>query len=192
LYSVEKLNHETLPEPGIIVLKGGDDLFFNKHVLNFYHFILEVWDPPPKRIALYLGCTHHKPFSGSFIHKKLMRMLTKHELDETVQQFIVSEPLVICPRELEKTFPAANYDFPPQYLGEIGKREFILRLRNFLHKHIHHYEFHVSFMPNHHKEIFMQAAKGLLQAQFVPYNLYYLPRLLSHLRDLKMKCTEIK
>jgi len=193
LYAKKTTNYDRFPEPGVIVLKGGDDLFFNEYVRSFYHHVMEAWIPPEKHIALYMGCSHHKPFSRSFMHLKIIRMLKKHNLDDFVQQFVVSEPLTICPRELEETFPAANYDFPPEQLGEKGREEFVTRLRKFLRKRATRtYEFHVGFMPNHYKEIFMQAAKELLQAQYVPYNLYYLPKLLALLNDLKMKRAELE
>lgn len=175
----------TLYPPGHIVLRGSDELFFNEHVCNFYNYILNQWNPPLKKIALYLGCSHHKPFSKSFIHLKIIKMLRRHDLDILVQQFIISEPLTICPRELEKIFPAAHYDFPPRKLGDNGRKIFIERLRAFLKKYSSRYYFHVGFMPNHHKKIFIEASSELLNVQYVPYNIYYLPRLLRLLKRLK-------
>jgi predicted RNA-binding protein len=177
------------PEPGFIVLDGGDELFFNEHVLRFYHYVLDHWKPSEKPIALYFGCSHHKPFSQSFIHMKTIRMLRKHDLDDFVQQFVVSEPLTVCPRELETTFPAANYDFPPERLGKKGKEEFVKRLRMFLQiRASKAYEYHVVFVPNHHKEIFSEASEKVLEPAYVPYNLYQLPKLLIVLEELKKKC----
>jgi hypothetical protein len=177
------------PEPGVIVLRGGDALFFNEHVLSFYFHVLENWESSEKYIALYMGCSNRKPFSKSFVHMKLMRMLKSHDLDNFVQQFIVSEPLAVCPRELEETFPAANYDFPPEQLGEKGREEFVTRLRTFLQKRAKKmYEIHVGFMPNHHKRIFLEASAKLLEPLLIPYNVYQLPRLLRLLEDLKVKC----
>lgn len=179
----------SIPEPGFIVLDGGDELFFNEHVLRFYHYVLDYWKSPGKPIALYFGCSHHKPFSQSFIHMKTIRMLKKHDLDDFVQQFIVSEPLTVCPRELETTFPAANYDFPPERLGRKGKEEFVKRLRMFLQRRASEaYEYHVVFVPNHHKEIFSEASEKVLKPTYVPYNLYQLPKLLIVLQELKKKC----
>ena len=176
-------------EPGVIVLNGGDDLFFNEHVLRFYRYVINDWKASEKPIALYFGCSHHKPFSRSFIHMKTIKMLKRHDLDGFVQQFIVSEPLTVCPRELETTFPAANYDFPPKRLGKKGKREFVKRLRLFLQRRASKaYDYHVVFMPNHHKEIFAEASKRVLKPIFVPYNLYQLPKLLIVLQELKKKC----
>jgi predicted RNA-binding protein len=117
---------------------------------------------------------------------KTIRMLKKYNLDGFVQQFIISEPLTICPRELETTFPAANYDFPPERLGNKGKREFVKRLRIFLHKRASNtYGYHVVFAPNHHKEIICEASKELINPTYVPYNIYQLPKLLQVLKELK-------
>jgi len=183
------VNRVSFPEPGIIILDGGDELFFNEHVLRFYRYVINDWKPSEKPIALYFGCSHHKPFSRSFIHMKAIRMLKKHDLDDFVQQFIVSEPLTVCPRELETTFPAANYDFPPERLGNKGKEEFVKRLRVFLQRRASKtYEYHVVFMPNHHKKIFGEASENMLELTHVPYNVYQLPRLLIVLKELKKKC----
>ncbi|MCS7185270.1 MAG: DUF5591 domain-containing protein [bacterium] len=175
-----------IPEPGVIVLKGGDELFFNEHVLRFYNHVLNERELPERPIALYFGCSYHKPFSRSFLHLKTIRMLKKHDLDDLVQQFIISEPLTICPRELEATFPAANYDFPPERLGHKGREEFVKRLSIFLHKRASNtYGYHVVFAPNHHREIFGKASKNLLNPTYVPYNLYQLPKLLHVLKEIK-------
>jgi len=180
-------SYGSILEPGAIVLYGGDELFFNKHVLRFYDYVLNEWKPSEKKpIALYFGCSFHKPFSRSFIHMKAIRMLKKYGLENVVQQFIISEPLTICPRELETTFPAAHYDFPPELLGDRGRDEFVKRLKKFLSKRAFKaYEYHVVFAPNHHKEIFNKAAEGLLNPIYVPYNLYQLPKLLYALKKLE-------
>jgi len=181
-------NQVSFPEPGCIVLDGGDELFFNEHVLRFYRYVLEKWEPSEKIVALYFGCSYHKPFSRSFVHMKTIRMLKKHNLDDFVQQFIISEPLTICPRELETTFPAAHYDFPPERLGKQGKEEFVKRLRVFLQRRVFKtYDYNVVFMPNHHKQIFGEASEKMLEPIYVPYNLYQLPKLLKVLEELKAK-----
>lgn len=185
------LRQSSFPEPGVIVLDGGDELFFEEHVIKFYRHVLDDWRSSEKPIALYFGCSFHKPFSKSFIHMKTIRMLKKHNLDDLVQQFIVSEPLVICPRELETKFPAANYNFPPTRLGKMGREEFVKRLKIFLQVRVaKFYKYNVSFMPNHHKDIFNEASRNLLKTISVPYNIYQLPKLLSLLKDLKCKLKE--
>lgn len=186
MLETQSVKHWEFPEPGFIVLDGGDELFFNEHVLRFYHYVLNYWKPSEKLIALYFGCSHHKPFSNSFVHRKAIRMLKKHDLDGFVQQFIISEPLTVCPRELELTFPAANYNFPPERLGKNGEKEFIKRLRVFLQKRASKaYLHHVVFAPNHHKEIFKEASEKVVNPKYVPYNVYQLPKLLTTLKELR-------
>lgn len=180
-----KTSQNSLPTPGQIALRGGDELFNHESVEEFFENVLQGWRPSEgKNIALYLGCSHHKPFSESFMHKKVSGMLKKHRLMGIVQQYILSEPLTICPRELETHFPAAHYDFPPERLGEMGRKIFVERLRKFLLKAQRLHNHHIVFAPNHHKQIFKEASLGLIKANFVPYNVYYLPKLLHALKNL--------
>ena len=163
-------------------LVGGDDLFFHPDVINFYNEVIEKWENNGKRIALFLGCTLHKPYSKSFMHKKIIGLIQKHNLDDKVQQFIIGEPLVICPREWENRYPAAHYEFHPNELTKKGKKIFIHRLRIFIEKAVQMHEIFIVFAPNHHKEIFLKAARGLVDPIVVPYNLYNLPLLLKQLK----------
>ena len=180
-----KTSQKRLMTPGQIVLIGGDELFNHQSVKEFFENLLEGWRPSKgKNIALYLGCSHHKPFSESFMHKKVVGMLKKHNLRDIVQQYILSEPLTICPRELETHFPAAHYDFPPGKLGEKGRKIFVERLRKFLLKAQRLHTHHIVFAPNHHKQIFKEASFNLINPNFVPYNVYYLPKLLHALKSL--------
>jgi len=173
------------PPPGVIVLKGGTELFNHPDVIKFYRYVLTEWTPPSgRRIALYMGCTAVKPYSKSFIHLKVIKMLEKYNLSDIVQQYIVSEPMILVPRELEAVYPVANYDFPKYLLDTKGRRIFVRRLRNILSRVHSFHAFHVTFMPRHHFEIFKEARKDLFDYIYVPYNLYFLPSLLQKLKYL--------
>lgn len=158
-------------------LVGGDELFSHPAVLNFYNEVIDEWDNGRKPVALLLGCTLHKPYSKSFMHKKIIAILKKYDFDEKVQQLIVGEPLVVCPREWENKYPAAHYEFPPDKLGEEGKRIFIIRLRDFFRKFNDRYHKFILFAPNHHKKIVIEACEELIEPITVPYNVFYLPKL---------------
>ncbi|HIP31876.1 MAG TPA: hypothetical protein EYG86_03850 [Crocinitomicaceae bacterium] len=169
------------------LLTGGDELFHHPAVIEFYHRVMEDWHPNGKKIALLMGCTHHKPYSKSFMHKKVIQLLKKYNLFDYVQQLIIGEPLTVCPREWEEIYPAAHYDFPPERLGTTGRIIFIQRLRAFFDKFVNKFEYFVVFAPNHHREIILNAGKGILpQAKtfIVPYNLYSLPNLRSVLENI--------
>lgn len=164
-------------------LKGGDDLFFHPDVVSFYSSVIEEWESD-KEIALLLGCTKHKPYSKSFIHKKVIGLLNKHNLISEVQQYIIGEPLVVVPREWETKYPAAHYDFPPDKMSEKGRNVFISRLNNFLRKAIELHNNFIIFAPNHHREIILNAVDDLFHPIIVPYNLYKLPTLLKTVKEV--------
>lgn len=172
-------------------LSGGDDLFLSKAVVSFYNNVMKEWKNNGKSIALLLGCTIHKPYSTSFIHKKVIGLIQKHELDDKVQQFIIGEPLVVCPREWETRYPAAHYEFPPENLREKGREIFTMRLRSFFEKfHDNYYNF-IIFTPNHHRKIITTACDGLITPIVIPYNVYNLPRLLNVMKNCVSKIPNI-
>jgi len=164
-------------------LTGGDELFFHPDVVSFYSSVIKEWKSE-KRIALLLGCTNHKPYSKSFMHKKVIGLLNKHNLTSDVQQYIIGEPLAVVPREWETKYPAAHYDFPPDLMTEKGKKEFIVRLNKFFRKAVELHEFFIVFTPNHHREIILDAVNELIQPIIVPYNLYKLPTLLKTVKEV--------
>jgi len=166
-------------------LVGGDELFFDASVMCFYDKVLNEWKFDSKKIALLLGCSKHKPYSKSFMHRKVIRMLEYYGLDCIVQQYIVGEPLTICPREWEEVYPAAHYDFPPEKLGEKGRTVFISRLRRFFKKAKNYHSIYIVFAPNHYRTIILEACEGLFEPIIVPYNIFSIPRLLQVLNNVK-------
>ena len=165
-------------------LTGGDDLFFHPAVQNFFNNFLMNWISD-KPIALFLGCSKHKPFSNSFIHKKVMGLLKKHEFDSIVQEYIISEPLVICPREWEEIYPAAHYDFPPEDMTDIGRNIFIERLRNAVGSIRDYHHYFMVFAPNHHKHIILESIPEDIELIKIPYNIYMLPKMLESLQEIR-------
>src|SRR2546426_12481825 len=94
-------------------LSGGDALFFHPATKRFNRMLRTRWRSD-KPLALLMGCTAAKPYSDSFIHRKVIAAIEARGLDSSVQQYIVGEPLTICPREWETIYPASHYDFPPE------------------------------------------------------------------------------
>ena len=165
------------------ILKGGDELFFHPDVISFYSSVINEWESE-KKIALLLGCTKYKPYSRSFMHKKVIGLLNKHDLISEVQQYIIGEPLVVVPREWETKYPAAHYDFPPNEMSELGKKVFEYRIKKFLKKAIKSHDVFIIFAPNHHRKILLNASNGLFSPIIIPYNLYKLPMLLKKIKEV--------
>jgi len=174
-----------------IVLKGGDELFFHEDIIQFYNRVMNEWKINSKKIALLLGCSLHKPYSHSFMHRKIVAMIKKYELDNCIQQYIIGEPLVVCPREWEEVYPAAHYDFPPDKLEKMGREIFVTRLKKFFEKVRNYHSIFVCFAPNHHKKIIFEASKGIFEPIFIPYNIYKLPILLDTLKRLRGDFNEV-
>ena len=69
--------------------------------------IVERSPPPIHEVAVLLPCSARKPYSTSLSHHKFTRAVNgrAHEL-------IVTSPLGLVPRELERVYPAGHYDVP--------------------------------------------------------------------------------
>jgi archaeosine synthase len=63
--------------------------------------------PPVHEVAVLLPCSARKPYSTSLSHHKFTRAVSgrAHEL-------VVTSPLGLVPRELERVYPAGHYDVP--------------------------------------------------------------------------------
>lgn len=63
--------------------------------------------PPLHDVAVLLPCSARKPYSTSLSHRRFIKAVggRAHEL-------IVTSPLGLVPRELERVYPAAHYDIP--------------------------------------------------------------------------------
>ncbi len=126
-----------------------------------------------------MGCTVQKPYSSSFLHRKVIAAIRSRGLEPHVQQYIVGEPLTICPREWESRYPAAHYDFPPATLGTKGREVFVRRLDDFFTLQERMHTNWIVFTPNHHRDVVTEAWNGRSPIATVPYNLYSIPRLIA-------------
>ncbi|HXW99111.1 MAG TPA: archaeosine synthase subunit alpha [Methanomicrobiales archaeon] len=76
-------------------------------VIRFGKRVIERSPPPLHDVAVLIPCSARKPYSTSLSHRKFARTIRgrAHEL-------IVTSPLGLVPRELERVYPAAHYDVP--------------------------------------------------------------------------------
>ena len=120
LREVDKQNYDFLEEftptigADIVPLIGPES--YNSPVVRRYREYLESrYTPSPgKKIVLLLPCSAKKPYSDSKSHRRFLETIDS-ALGNTVgnvAQVILTSPLGIVPRELERVFPAANYDIP--------------------------------------------------------------------------------
>ena len=75
--------------------------------------LLERYSPPPSaRVLVLLPCSARKPYSLSRTHRRLHQALSSVPNRAVVHEVILTSPLGAVPRELERTYPAAQYDIP--------------------------------------------------------------------------------
>jgi archaeosine synthase len=84
-------------------------------IRRFRERLFERYHPPPqKKVVLLLPCSARKPYSDSKSHRRFTNVIqsslsgTRHNLAE----IILTSPLGVVPRELERIFPASRYDIP--------------------------------------------------------------------------------
>ncbi len=76
-------------------------------VVRFSERVLHRYTPPNAGVAVLLPCSARKPYSASQSHRKFAEAIGGRALE-----LIVTSPLGLVPREIERIYPAAHYDIP--------------------------------------------------------------------------------
>lgn len=84
----------------------------NRPSIKRYHQrLLERYKKPPSaNILLFLPCSAKKPYSNSRSHSKIRYHLQDVPNKTLLHELIITSPLGLVPRELERLYPASNYD----------------------------------------------------------------------------------
>lgn len=82
-------------------------------VVRFRRRIGERYSKPPSARALVLlPCSARKPYSLSKSHRLFRKAIRASGCASLVHEVIVTSPLGLVPRELERFYPASSYDIP--------------------------------------------------------------------------------
>jgi len=76
-------------------------------VRRFAERVIQRYVPPTADVVVLLPCSARKPYSLSSSHRKFIEAVGGRALE-----MIVTSPLALVPRELERVYPAAHYDIP--------------------------------------------------------------------------------
>jgi len=93
----------------------GPESYNSPAVRRFRERVAKRYRPPAhKKIVLLLPCSARKPYSDSKSHKQFSKVLdpTFGALRSAMAEIILTSPLGVVPRELERMHPAAQYDIP--------------------------------------------------------------------------------
>jgi archaeosine synthase len=89
--------------------------FTRPEIIAFQEKILERFViPKNKKIIVLFPCSARKPYSDSRSHKLYKDAIGTIPANKWgyIQELILTSPLGVIPRELERVFPAAHYDIP--------------------------------------------------------------------------------
>ncbi|MFW9987039.1 MAG: DUF5591 domain-containing protein [Candidatus Odinarchaeota archaeon] len=81
-----------------------DFQFFRENIIKYFE--PEFWT----NLIILLPCSAKKPYSQSKSHKKFYNILRKFREFPNFQEFILTSPLGVIPRQLENVYPVNAYD----------------------------------------------------------------------------------
>lgn len=112
------LRHATLlesytPVAGGEVLAYSHESLSRPEVVRFRRRVRDRYSKPPSaRVLLLLPCSARKPYSSSRSHRRFREAILASSNPSAVHEVIVTSPLGLIPRELERFYPARAYDIP--------------------------------------------------------------------------------
>lgn len=93
----------------------GSESYYAPTVQRFREFITSRYFPPEeKQLVLLLPCSARKPYSESRSHRRFERAIQAGlgRNRGALSEIILTSPLGVIPRELERAYPVAEYDIP--------------------------------------------------------------------------------
>ncbi|HYM39914.1 MAG TPA: archaeosine synthase subunit alpha [Thermoplasmata archaeon] len=101
------------PVAGGEVLAYSHESLTRPEVVRFRRRVQERYAKPPSaRVLLLLPCSARKPYSSSRSHRRFRDAILASPNPSAIHEVIVTSPLGLVPRELERFYPARAYDIP--------------------------------------------------------------------------------
>lgn len=113
---------------------------------------------PKNKVAVLVPCAQTKPFPEAPSHKSGYLDALK---GKKVDKYVVSEPLGVVPYEWSRSYPNADYDFPPSHLTGAAFDELAKRIRRWFQKVAPKYDRIYLALPGHHSKLVRAALKGV-------------------------------
>src|SRR5207247_5931433 len=101
------------PVAGGEMLAYASESLTRPEIVRFRRRIRERYaKPPSSRVLVLLPCSARKPYSRSRSHRRFRDAILASKDPSSVHEVIVTSPLGLIPRELERFYPARAYDIP--------------------------------------------------------------------------------
>jgi archaeosine synthase len=109
---IEEFSPTTGPKAVPVI---GSESYHAPVVQRFRDFVATRYTPPTnKSIVVLLPCSAKKPYSDSKSHRRFASAIQSamFGMESSVAEVILTSPLGLVPRELERIYPAGQYDIP--------------------------------------------------------------------------------
>lgn len=104
---------ESTPVSGGELLAYSHESLTRPEVVRFRRRVRERYRKPPStRVLLLLPCSARKPYSASRSHRRFRDAILAAKNPSVVHEVVVTSPLGLIPREIERFYPARAYDIP--------------------------------------------------------------------------------
>ena len=142
----------------------------------FYHtsfhslFVKSLRYRARRPVCLLLPCNSFKPEILCQTHFMTLRNLKRLGYLESIDPWVVAEPLGIYSYRDVFSYPAANYDFPPVVAGRKTRELMVSRLREWYFRVGHRYDYIVGFLTRYYRELAVTALgepEGAVSIEFI-------------------------
>ena len=90
----------------------GPSSYYRPDFVRFRKRVIETFTPENRtKLIVLLPCSSKKPYSLSKSHRKFHSVMKKTNYSQ-IQEFILTSPLGVIPRQIETIYPANSYDIP--------------------------------------------------------------------------------
>ena len=122
----------------------GPSSYYRPDFVRFRKRVVETFTPESwTKLIVLLPCSSKKPYSLSKSHRKFHSILKKNANFLQIQEFILTSPLGVIPRQLEEIYPVNSYEIP--VTGDWDDNE-IKITKNMLIKFLKKYDKNVSII----------------------------------------------
>lgn len=142
-----------------VMFANSMESMFRVEIQRFADRVLNRYKPPELDTLVLLPCSAKKPYSKSVSHKKFINAIGKSR--KYLHEVIITSPLGIVPRELERTYPAAHYDVAVTGYWDYEERNWVIEcLYKYLIKN-KNYKYIIAHVDGAYEDIVKSVEKKL-------------------------------
>lgn len=169
--------------------------YFRPDFQEYREKIVNNFEPEPwTKLIILFPCSAKKPYSESKSHKKFQQVMHKFKEFPDFQEFIITSPLGIVPRQLENVYPVNSYDI--SVTGEWDSEEKLIA-QEMLTKILMKYDSKIPIICHLPSEEYLEIVNNALSTS--PHKVYFSEvdnnvtsyKSLKSLEDLIIKCKDI-